>query len=192
MKNWSGHARAPWSGPPGLPCRLPCRHLLGFSTLPSSAGRTGAPTVSVGPSAFFWPVELILGPYASRPGLCLQLWPVRRSLRVLSLSSPKSPAYPANRSETESVFSPHRPKIPPYLRLLFATASICSVLLNQCRTACGPLTIEVSVGSAKYLLQSLESHDTINSGQVWSKVGVGGRGKRRNHANRCSVGSPRS
>jgi hypothetical protein len=34
MKNWSAHACAPWSGPTGLPCRLPCRHLLGFSTPP--------------------------------------------------------------------------------------------------------------------------------------------------------------
>src|ERR1035441_9569313 len=30
-----------------------------FCGLPSSVGRTGAPTVSVGPSAFFWPVEFL-------------------------------------------------------------------------------------------------------------------------------------
>jgi len=36
-----------------------------FCGLPSSVGRTGAPTAFVGPSAFFWPVESILGHYWS-------------------------------------------------------------------------------------------------------------------------------
>jgi len=36
-----------------------------FCGLPSSVGRTGAPAAFVGLSAFFWPVELILGHYAS-------------------------------------------------------------------------------------------------------------------------------
>ena len=49
-----------WVSRPAMPASVPAS--LGFFD-PASVGRTGAPTVSVGPSAFFWPVELILGHY---------------------------------------------------------------------------------------------------------------------------------